>query len=219
MPKQKDLKRLVRARMEKTGEGYTAARLQLIRKKQPAATPDYAAIAGMRDATVEKKTGCTWAEWVAHLDYVGAAEKSHREIVDHVSAFGTTDWWSQMVTVGYERIRGLRERGQRRGGAYEASKSRTFAVPVETLFEAFANTRKRKRWLPVNVRIHSASAPKRMRLTWDDGTPVQVEFLAKGPSKSSVAIQHGKLAAREAAEAMKRTWGEHFDRLGDVLAP
>jgi hypothetical protein len=32
MPTQKDFKRLVRARMAKTGEAYTAARAQLLRK-------------------------------------------------------------------------------------------------------------------------------------------------------------------------------------------
>ena len=52
-----------------------------------------------------------------------------------------------MVTVGYERVRGLRDKGQRRGGSYETSKSRTFAVPVETLFAAVAKAPKRKRWL------------------------------------------------------------------------
>ena len=34
MPKQKDLKRLVRARMQKTGESYTTARLVFTTKKQ-----------------------------------------------------------------------------------------------------------------------------------------------------------------------------------------
>jgi hypothetical protein len=37
MPKQKDLKRLARTRMEKTGESYTAARSQLLAKKARAA--------------------------------------------------------------------------------------------------------------------------------------------------------------------------------------
>jgi uncharacterized protein YndB with AHSA1/START domain len=217
MPKQKDLKRLVRARMEKTGEGYTAARLQLIRKKEPA--PDYASVAGMSDAAVQKTTGCTWAEWVTHLDYAGAAKKSHREIVEHVASRGTPLWWSQMITVGYERIRGLREKGQRRDGGYVANRSRTFPVSVEVLFEAFHNARKRKRWLPVSVQVKSASAPKRMRLTWDDGTLVQVEFLTKGPSKSSVAVQHERLSSRDAVEATKRIWGEHLDRLRHALAP
>lgn len=216
MPKQKDLKRLVRSRMEKTGEAYTAARLQVVKKREPA--PKYAEVAGMSDASVSKQTGRTWAQWVQVLDAVQAAEKPHREIVQHVSSLGTPDWWSQMVTVGYERIRGLRDKGQRRGGGYEASKSRTFNVPVDVLFNAFANARTRKRWLPIKVTVRGASSPKSMRITWEDGTPVQIGFLSKGPGKSSVAIQHEKLPDRAAADAMKQVWGEHFDRLGELLS-
>ncbi|HVS73966.1 MAG TPA: hypothetical protein VHE23_00975, partial [Candidatus Acidoferrales bacterium] len=165
MPKQKDLKRLVRSRMKKTGEAYTAARLQLLEKSEP--TPsNYAEVAGMSDASVSKRTGRTWAQWVGVLDRARAAEKPHREIAEYVSSLGTPDWWSQMVTVGYERIRGLRDRGQRRGGGYEASKSRTFNVSVGALFNAFANTRQRRRWLPVKIAVCSANPQKRMRVTW-----------------------------------------------------
>ena len=35
MPRNKDLKRLVRARMSKTGESYTAARSQILSKSKP----------------------------------------------------------------------------------------------------------------------------------------------------------------------------------------
>jgi hypothetical protein len=130
MPIQKDLKRLVRSRMKKTGEAYTAARLQVLRKREPPVS--YADVAGMSDAVVNKKTGRAWAEWV-RVDEARAVEMPHREIAQFVSSLGTPSWWTQMVTVGYERIRGLREKGQRRGGLYEAGKSRTFNVPIETL--------------------------------------------------------------------------------------
>jgi uncharacterized protein YndB with AHSA1/START domain len=123
-----------------------------------------------------------------------------------------------MVTVGYERIRGLRERGQRRGGGYEASKSRTFPVPVATLFGAFTNARKRRKWLPVKITVRSATPHKYMRIRWTDDTPVQIGFLAKGGAKSSVAIQHEKLSDKSTAEAMKKEWTEHLDRLGEFLA-
>lgn len=216
MPKQKDLKRLVRSRMKKTGEAYTAARLQLLKKSEPAS--NYAEIAGMSDASVSKRTGRTWAQWVRELDAAKASEKPHREIAEHVSSLGTPDWWSQMVTVGYERIRGLRDRGQRRGGGYEATKSRTFNVPVEKLFNAFANARIRRRWLPVKVTVRSATPRKYMRLTWDGGAPVQLGFTSKGASKSAVAVAHQKLPDKAAAEAMKRAWSEHFDRLGQLLS-
>jgi hypothetical protein len=216
MPKQKDLKRLVRSRMTKTGESYTAARLQLVQKKEP--TPDYAAVAGMSDASVSKQTGRTWAEWVRLLDAARAAEKPHRQIAEYVASLGTPDWWSQMVTVGYERIRGLREKGQRRGGGYSATKSRTFPVGVETLFDAFTNARKRRRWLPMKIAVRSATPPKRMSITWEDGTSVQIGFYPKGNGKSSVAVQHEKLPDKASADAMKKTWSEHFDRLGELLS-
>ena len=129
MPRDKDLKRLVRARMQKTGEAYTTARAQLLAKptaithrdesRALAPTPaiDYAKLAGMSDAVVKEKTGCTWDRWVEALDSHGAAEMPHREIADLVhKKYKVGDWWSQMVTVGYERIKGLRARGQRRDG-------------------------------------------------------------------------------------------------------
>jgi hypothetical protein len=216
MPKQKDLKRLIRSRMKKTGEAYTAARLQVLHKSD--AVPNYAEVAGMSDESVSRKTGRTWAQWVRVLDSAGSAEKPHRKIAEYVSSLGTPDWWSQMVTVGYERIRGLRDRGQRRGGGYEATKSRTFPVPVEKLFQAFANARTRRRWLSAKVTVRSATPTKYMRLNWDDGAPVQVGFLSKGAAKSSVAIAHQKLSDKSTADAMKKTWGEHFDRLGELLS-
>jgi hypothetical protein len=216
MPKQKDLKRLIRSRMKKTGEAYMAARLQVLKKSEP--TTRYAELAGMSDASVAKRTGRTWAQWVRALDAARALEKTHREIAEYVSSLGTPDWWSQMVTVGYERIRGLRDRGQRRRGGYEATKSRTFAAPVERLFDAFANSRIRRRWLARKVTVLHATPLKYMRMTWDDGTPVQLGFTSKGAAKSAVAIAHQKLPDRSSADAMKRVWSEHFDRLGQLLS-
>src|SRR6266550_2891257 len=204
MPKQKDLKRIVRSRMEKTGESYTAARLQLVRKKEV----DYAELAGMRDAPLQQRTGRTWAQWVKVLDDAGASSKPHREIAQYVSSLGTPDWWSQTVTVGYECIRGLRDKGQRRGGGYEASKSRTFAVPLKKLYAAFANARTRSRWLPVKVTVKSATPSKRMRVAWDDGTTVEIGFFSKADKKSSVALTHQKLPDKAAAEKMKTWWDQ-----------
>ena len=217
MPKQKDLKRLVRARMRKTGEAYTVARLRLLSKKS-APAPDYAQTAGMSDASVAKATGRTWAQWVRLLDAAGAAAKPHRDIARHVGSLGVPSWWSQTVTVGYERIRGLRECGQRRGGGYTATKSRTFGVPLSTLFDAFANPRTRRRWLPAKVSVRSATPQKRMRLAWEDGTVVLAGFVSKSGAKSAVAVEHQGLADRPASEAVKKAWSEAFDRLGELLS-
>ena len=238
MPRNKDLKRLVRARMNKTGESYTTARAQIIRKpgartvsraaaSAPRQTPvsaitpvDYAALAGMSDGALKEKTGCTWERWVHALDRHGAAEMSHRDIAALVNAKYKIDgWWSQTVTVGYERIKGLRARGQRRDGTYEATKSRTFNVPVTTLFDAWTDTSVRRRWLnDASVKVRVATAPKSMRLDWADRGIIAVGFTAKDKSKSAVAVAHTKLPDRQTADRLKQYWSERLDALGEVLA-
>jgi hypothetical protein len=56
-----------------------------------------------------------------------------------------------------------------------------------------------------------------MRLAFPDGTSAIVGFVAKGPAKTVVAIQHEKLADRGAVDAMKKAWGGAFERLADVV--
>jgi hypothetical protein len=202
--------------MQKTGESYTAARFQLLKKNE---TPrDLATIAGMSDASVRRQTGRTWAEWVRVLDAVDAAAKPHREIAAYVSSLGTPSWWTQMVTVGYERIRGLRERGQQRSGGYQITRSRTFGVSITRLFSAFTSGRLCHRWLPKGVTLRSMTANKRVRLGWSDGTQAVVGFTSKGAAKAVAAVQHEKLPDKTKADAMKKAWGEYFDKLNDLLA-
>jgi hypothetical protein len=238
MPTNKDLKRLVRARMRKTGEAYTAARAQIVRKPRMRTVPppapasaqvralmsapaakDFAMVAGMSDKVLKEKTGCTWERWVRALDRLGAAEMPHRKIVGLVrTKYKTDSWWSQMVTVGYERIKGLRARGQRRDGTYEATRSRTFNVPVTTLFDAWADAGVRGRWLNGAVKVRTATRPKSLRLDWTGRGIVAVGFSAKGTSRSAVALAHAKLPDKESADRFKEFWSERLDALGAILA-
>jgi len=237
MPKHKDLKRLIRGRMQKTGESYTTARLHIVQKsngvlqgpitKTPTTTmpavkvpnqesrPNYAAITRMSDESVRKATGCTWERWVKALDRDQAFQMTHREIAAHIrQKYKTPSWWTQMVTVGYERIRGLREVGQKRSGDYEVSKSKTVAVPLRKLYAAFSTPRGRARWLPdVKLTVSGATPEKRMRLRWEDNTPVDISFAARGKGKSQVAVQHGKLPTKSDAERMKAFWEERLEAL------
>jgi len=222
MTANKDFKRLVRARMQKTGESYTAARAHFMptrSKTAPLPKVDYAGLAGRSDEIIKQRTGCTWERWVKALDHVRAYQWTHREIARYVNGVYHIDgWWAQAVTVGYERIKGLRAIGQQRSGAWAASKSRTFGVPVATLFRAFHDARRRARWLgKVKPVVRSATAEKSLRLGWPDGSQVVVLFLAKGPAKSQVAIEHEKLPDQASAVKMKTYWGECLDTLGGML--
>jgi len=237
MPRNKDFKRLVRARMSKTGEAFTAARSQILRKSGAKADPqavaptlhpspisapspvDWADLAGVSVEAIKARTGCTWERWVHALDRHGALEMSHRDIAALVQKkYRIDDWWSQTVTVGYERIKGLRARGQRRDGTYEITRSRTFDVPVEKLFQAWADADVRRRWLGGSaVEVRTATAPRSMRLDWKDGGIIAVGFTAKAESRSSVAVGHGKLPDRATADRLKQYWSERLDALGAVL--
>jgi hypothetical protein len=224
MTANKDLKRLVRARMKKTGEAYTAARAQITSKSRTkstaAAKVDYAALAGMSDAVIKEKTGCSWERWVKSLDYQGAADMSHPEIARVVrDKYKVGDWWTQAVTVGYERIKGLRAKGQRRDGNYEVNKSRTLPVPVRRLFDASHDATLRRKWLETpGVRIRTATSPKSIRLGWPDGSIVVLGFTAKPNDRSMISIQHTKLPDKAAADSLKTFWSEKLDSLGEILS-
>jgi uncharacterized protein YndB with AHSA1/START domain len=236
MPTQKDLKRLVRRRMQKTGESYTAARAQLLhtstgrgpmlRVVPPVAITsprvaeaDYAKLAGMSDAALKAATGCPWKRWVNALDHAGAASWPHGRIAEYVrTQFEVGPWWTQAVVVGYERIRGLREKGQMRSGRYTVNKSRTVAAPVATLYRAFTVARTRARWLDgAKLEVRGATANKSVRMRWSDGTPLEARFTARGTGRSAVAIEHRELPSREAASGIKTFWSERLDALAALL--
>ena len=223
MPAYKDFKRLVRGRMQKTGESYTAARAHLLSHRKPAASraaaADYATLDGRSDASLKAATGCTWERWVKALDHVNAHTWTHRDIAKHVrERYKVDGWWVQTVTVGYERIKGLRAIGQRRDGSFEANKSRTFPTPLTRLYRAFADPASRERWLPgVELVIRATTRGKSMRITWPDRSSVAVGFASRGRGKSQVAVQHEKLPDRAAATRLRQFWTERLEALGQVL--
>lgn len=169
------------------------------------------------DTAVQAKTGKTWAEWFAVLDKAGAARLDHKGIVAILARLGVDGWWCQMVTVGYEQERGLRERHQKADG-YAVSASKTIGVPVERLFAAWHDAKLRKRWLKEAITIRKATAPKSLRITWADcATSVEVNLYPKAEAKCQVAVQHSKLADPGAAVKMKAFWGEKLEQLKSAI--
>jgi hypothetical protein len=217
MTTQQSFKRRVRARMEKTGESYTAARAQLLPDPEPEQPEVQPRISEER---VRDRTGRTWREWFALLDEWGATERSHSEIAAWMGAeHGVSGWWAQGVTVEYEKARGLRPVGGDRDGTLNVSASKTVAVPVERLFEAFADLDVREEWLPgAPLRERTTQPSRSARYDWGDGsTRVLVTFTAKGDAKSTVAVSHERLPDAETAERMRSYWRERLPVLKAVL--
>ncbi len=114
MTRQKSFKRLVRSRMEKTGESYTAARAKLLAAEDPKAAEGPALT--VSDEVIRERTGRGWEEWFELLDDWGASERTHTETARWLREAQEVDGWSsQAVTVSYERARMGRAVGQRVG--------------------------------------------------------------------------------------------------------
>ena len=222
MTAQRSFKRLVRTRMQKTGESYTAARLVLLQGGADATVPgDDEPTLPTSDASIRERTGRGWEEWFDLLDDWGAADKPRREISRWVASQLNTEplaWNAQAVTGGYERARLGREVGQFEDG-FRASVSRTVAVPVERLYDAFVRPGQRKRWLPdATMRRRTSTKPLRARFDWgDDGSRVHVTFESKGDRKSTVTISHERLADQAERDRMKAYWRERTTALKQEL--
>lgn len=186
--------------------------------KRASALANMATLNGIGSAAVEKATGKGWADWIAILDRDGAGAMTHREIAIHLhEKRGVGDWWSQMVTVGYEQAKGRRQKHEKPGG-FEISGSKTLAAPVAKVFAAFRDAGTRARWLPgETIEIRKATPGKSMRITWTDGTSVSVNFYEAGPGKSKVSLQHGKLKDAKEAERRKSFWRDRLEAMKAVL--
>jgi hypothetical protein len=211
MTRHKSFKRLVRARMQKTGESYTAARASLLAAAEPA--PAEEPVLATSDDAIRQRTGRGWEEWFDLLDEWGATERSHRDIARWVAeqqGIHPLAWNAQAITMSYERARGLRAVGQRSDG-FAVTVSRTVAVPVERLYDAFADEALRG-----GLRERTATRPKAAHFDADDGR-VHVTFLAKGEAKSTVALEHARLAGAEQADRIKASWRERLTTLKSKL--
>jgi uncharacterized protein YndB with AHSA1/START domain len=169
------------------------------------------------DAAVLKATGKTWDAWFKLIDKAGGRKLDHKQIVAWLDeSHSVKPWWIQMVTVAYEQSRGLRALHQKPGG-FEFSVSKTINVPIEALFEAFADDKQRAKWLGDELSVRKATKPKSARFDFKGGTLVSANFYAKGKGKSYVGLNHGKLKDAKAAAKLKKFWAQKLARLKDLL--
>lgn len=159
---------------------------------------------GISSEAVQAKTGKGWDEWAAVLDAEHANKLPHKAIAELLNQkFKLSGWWSQMVTVGYERMRGLRQVHETKQG-FVASISRTINRSRPELWELLEEPARTK-WLTIPHKVASHNAPKTLRLNMPDGSRVEFGIIDKG-KKSSITAQHSYLKdAKEVAEK-KELW-------------
>jgi hypothetical protein len=222
MTKQRTIKRRIRQRMSKTGESYTSARSRVVDKRDRvtaartrlADTSDRPSDDRVRDATGRK-----WDSWFGILDRWGARKRTHGKMVEFLMReHGVPGWWAQSIAVWYERARGMRLKHQQADG-FTIYASKTIAVPVDVVFDAFVDARRRRRWLTDGaMRVRTSQADRTARFDWEDGsTRVNVSFVEKSPSRSTVAVEHQRLPDADDAERAKVSWRRRLADLKSLL--
>jgi uncharacterized protein YndB with AHSA1/START domain len=174
--------------------------------------------ADVSEAAVEKATGKGWHEWFELLDNAGAKAMDHRAIVAVVAkARGVSSWWQQMISVAYERARGLRKKHETTTG-FVANVSKTVTAPLATLYNAWVDEERQRAWLGVPAPVvRTANKERSLRLNWHDGSRVNVGFADKGKGKSQVSLGHERLPNARAVTQYKKFWKDALARLQSVL--
>jgi hypothetical protein len=219
MTRQHSFKRLVRARMAKTGESYTAARRQLL---SGAALPEASkAPLATSDEKIRERTGRGWEEWFELLDDAGGQEMSHRDLARWAAAeqdIVPLAWNAQAVAGSYERARGMREVGELADG-FAVTASRTVAVPAEKLYEAVTDPELRSVWLEDDhLRERKSTPAKSAHYDWlADGSRVHIHIDPKDDGRSVISLQHARLADAGARDRAKADWRERLAALKAAL--
>jgi uncharacterized protein YndB with AHSA1/START domain len=172
------------------------------------------------EEAVHAATGRTRADWFDALDSWNAAARTHRDIAAWLMAeHGLDNWWSQTLTVEYERARGLRPIGGGRDGLFVITVSKTVAVPAVRLFASVVDPAERERWLPDrSLRARPTAAAFTARFDWGTGgTRVVFGVVAKGADRSAVSLAHERLPSAEKAEQMKGFWRQRLAALKAVV--
>ncbi len=175
------------------------------------------------DAAIRAATGKDWSEWLTLLDAAGAAAKNldHTRMWELVmqSLPDSASWWGQMIAVGYERARGIREKHEGSNGKFQATLSKTFEVPLFAAFAAWADAALRENWLDApGLDFTRLNAGRNIRARWPDGSVLDIRFNETGSGKCQIVVDTMKLADAAAVQKAKAFWQSQFERLGQYLS-
>ena len=100
----------------------------------------------------------------------------------------------------------------------ELRRARAVGVPGERLYAAWADEELLREWLrDTRFTVRKATPSRSMRITWGDGTDVDVYFYAKGEEKGQVTVEHRKLPDPDSEESMRAFWRDRFAVLKALL--
>lgn len=218
MTRQESLKRRIRARMEKTGERYTTARTMLLDDGKRG-TRTWLSPPETSEEAVRETTGRGWDEWCDVIDAWPGKADGHAAIAQYlVDEHGVDGWWAQTVTVGYERITGLRLPYQRSDGTFTATKSKTITADPDLIRKMLLDPDGRTDLFPgEETQLRSKPEAKSLRIAIGRGVAL-FALEAKDQARCKITVAHEKLPTFEDVERWRFYWEEWLTALDDGQA-
>ena len=179
-----------------------------------------------RIGPVERATNRTWDQWLQFMAAIGAEDLDHRQIALRVyeELDGTIQqlgWWTQAVTVAYEQYIGRRIPGQRSDGTFQMSVSRSTALGMHELMEAWAAFAVQDETVQAvvagDVRISGTDRRTTWRTKAGDGSSVVVTSEPKRNGTASIVATQIGLPTPEAYDEARQRWSAVVERFLDSL--
>ena len=232
----KKLKRKIRERAARTGESYNAARRHVLSQvDQKRQARSQAAAADARDASATgavsearciEVTGHGFDHWFAVLDRFGSPKQGHKESARHLQQdHGVSAWYSQSITVLYERARGLRTLNQASAGGYQVSVSRTLAAQFVDASKVLTEHAARDPWLAAiepelgaaiaeaaETKVRAKEGAVWIRYRAQPGVvELRISAMADGRAKAVVRVE--QLPDKASVEPQRSQWRQALDAL------
>jgi hypothetical protein len=166
------------------------------------------------DAKIRENTGHTWDEWIDLIDAGPGRTAGHTAIAAWVQAVhGVPGWWAQGVTVGYERITGLRLPGQMPDGTFSVSRSRVLGLSADRLRAILLDDSGRADLFPgLDTVLRSKPTSKALRFAAaSSGAPLGSLLFSADPQPEGrlrLTVTHDKLTGSDEAERWKQFWAD-----------
>lgn len=120
------------------------------------------------------------------------------------------------MTVGYERIAGLRLPHQQPDGTFSAGKSRTVTVDAELIREMLLDDDDRADLFPgYETELRSRTTSKVLRVGIGPGT-AQIALEPHDDGRVKITIAHDKLPTAEAVEEWKGYWTDWLEAVDEA---
>lgn len=215
MTKHAAFKQRVRARMERTGERYAAARRAMLahtdaerHRRRWVSEPE------LSDDRVRDATGRGWDDWCDLIDGWPGHVGGHAAVATHLrETHAVPGWWAQAVTGGWERITGRRLPNQMTDGTFTANRSRTVPVAAVELRAALLDEHGRHDLFPGHpTELRSKPTSKAIRIWIGPGSAL-FDLAPKPDGRTTITVSHERLPTLDDLAEWKFYWSDWLDAL------